>query len=99
MISYSKNSPYFTTSRDQGYLDILSVRDISSQTDDILWTVTKKYEHRPDLLAFDLYDDQGLWWVFSLRNKSILKDPVFDLNAGVKIYLPKLSTLRTTLGI
>jgi hypothetical protein len=34
-----------------------------------------------------------------MRNSSVIKDPVFDLVAGAKIYLPKLSTLRKDLGI
>jgi hypothetical protein len=34
-----------------------------------------------------------------MRNKRLLKDPVYDLRAGVKIYLPKLSTLKRSLGL
>jgi hypothetical protein len=99
MATYTKTSPYFTTEQTNGYLDVITFRDIPSQTDDILFTVTKNYEHRPDLLAYELYGDVGLWWVFAVRNKSIIKDPVFDLNAGLKIHLPKLSTIKTALGI
>lgn len=99
MATYTKTSPYFTTEQTNGYLDVVTFRDIPSQTDDILFTVTKNYEHRPDLLAYELYGDVGLWWVFAVRNKSIIKDPVFDLNAGLKIHLPKLSTIKTALGI
>ena len=99
MTKYSKTSPYFKTEVVNGYLDVMTFRDIPYEKDDILFEVTSTYEHRPDLLAYDLYKDQRLWWVFALRNKSILKDPVFDMNAGTKIYLPKLSTLKTSLGI
>lgn len=99
MATYTKTSPYFTTLQTNGYLDVMSYRDIPNQNDDILFTVTKNYEHRPDLLAYELYGDVGLWWVFAVRNKNIIKDPVFDLNAGLKIHLPKLSTIKTALGI
>lgn len=99
MAVYSKSSPYYTTVIANGYLDIINFRDIPSQTDDILFELTKKYEHRPDLLAFDLYNDVNLWWVFAVRNKGKIKDPVFDLVAGKKIYLPKISTLKQVLGI
>lgn len=99
MSKYSKTSPYFATDNSKGYLDIMTFRDFTKQDDDILWEVTKKYEHRPDLLAYHLYQDQNLWWVFAMRNSAILKDPVYDMLPGIKIHLPKLSTLRKDLGI
>jgi hypothetical protein len=33
-----------------------------------------------------------------MRNKEILKDPVYDMTAGTKIYLPKLSVINRVLG-
>jgi hypothetical protein len=96
---YSKTSPYFTTNVTGSYLDLLSLRDIPTQSDDILFTVTQQYSNRPDLLAYDLYSDANLWWVFAVRNKSIIKDPVFDMIPGQKIYLPKLSTINSILGL
>lgn len=99
MSNYSKTSPYFTTQIVNGYLDTMTFRDIPNERDDILFEVTATYENRPDLLAYDLYQDAKLWWVFSMRNKRLLKDPVYDLRAGVKIYLPKLSTLKRSLGL
>lgn len=99
MISYNKTSPYYATDSSNGYLDVMKFRDIPAETDDILFEVTSTYENRPDLLAYDLYSDVDLWWVFAVRNKSIIKDPTFDLVAGVKIYLPKLSSIKKSLGI
>jgi hypothetical protein len=52
-----------------------------------------------DLLAFDLYSDSRLWWVFAQRNPNSLPDPFFDFVVGVGIYIPKLSTLTQVLGI
>ncbi len=96
---YSKTSPYYKTSISNGYLDVITFRDIPNERDDILFEVTATYEHRPDLLAHDLYKDSKLWWVFAVRNKRTIKDPVYDLKPGVKIYLPKMSTLKSALGI
>jgi hypothetical protein len=96
---YNKTSVYYNTSITNGYLDVMSFRDIPNERDDILFEITSTYQNRPDLLAYDLYKDQNLWWVFSLRNKDVLKDPVFDMEPGTKIYLPKLSTLKRVLGI
>ena len=98
MTTYAKTSPYYNTSITNNYLDVINFRDIPIYRDDLLFQLTATYEHRPDLLAYDLYKDARLWWVFSVRNKSIIKDPVFDLVAGVKIYLPKASTLKQALG-
>ena len=99
MTSYSKTSPYFTTNDTGSHLDILNFRDIPEQADDILFVVTQQYTHRPDLLAYDLYSDVALWWVFAVRNKNVLKDPVYDMTAGQRIYLPKLTTIQAALGI
>lgn len=96
---YKKNSPYFKTSIVNGYLDVMSFRDLPYERDDILFEVTATYENRPDLLAYDIYNDPGLWWVFAIRNKRIIKDPIYDLKAGVKIYLPKISTIKSVLGV
>ena len=96
---YSKTSPYFITNLTGSYLDLLRLRDIPAQSDDILFTVTQQYSNRPDLLAYDLYSDATLWWVFAVRNKSVIKDPVFDMIPGQQIYLPKLSTINSVLGL
>jgi len=99
MTTYKKNSPYYTTEVVNGYLDTLNYRNIPAQSDDILFTVTKNYEHRPDLLAHDIYGDVGLWWVFVVRNSAVMSDPIFDMISGVKIYLPKITTINKALGL
>jgi len=98
MAIYSYRSPYYKTGIVNDYLDVLSFTNIPSQSDDILFEVTSLYQYRPDLLAYDLYKDTKLWWVFAIRNKDLIKDPIFDLKAGVKIYLPKLSVLNQVLS-
>lgn len=99
MIEYSNRSPYYATDVSKGYLDVMSWRTVPAESDDVTFTVTRGYEHRPDLLAFDIYGDVKLWWVFAARNPAILKDPVFDLVAGTMIYLPKMSSMKKVLGI
>lgn len=99
MSVYKGTSPYFRTSSDKGYLDVITYRSIPAEADDILFEVTKTYEYRPDLLAYDLYQDVNLWWVFAVRNNTVLKDPVYDLEAGIKIYLPKITTIKSALGL
>jgi hypothetical protein len=99
MSKYNRASPYATTEITGGYLDVINFRDIPPENDDLAFEVTNTYENRPDLLAYDLYSDVKLWWVFAVRNKNIIKDPVFDMTAGTKIYLPKLTTIKKYLGI
>ena len=100
MATYIGTSPWFNTPTQEGqYLDILNIRSIPAESDDVLVTIQPQYTHRPDLLAFDLYGDKELWWVFAQRNMEILKDPVFDLIAGIQIYVPKGDALARILGI
>lgn len=96
---YSKTSPYYRTGMYGNFLDVMSPRDFTKREDDVYYEIDKIYSSRPDLLAFDIYGDAGLWWVFSSRNPNVLRDPVFDFLPGVKIYLPKKSTLVQDLGL
>lgn len=95
---YSKLSPYVNTSMNRGYLDVLTFIDIPSETDDIQFSITSLYMHRPDLLAYDIYGDSQLWWVFAVRNKDVIKDPVYDFVPGQVIFLPKLETIKNAIG-
>ena len=96
--NYPKLSPYYTTPFNGSYLDIFTSRDIPAQADDVQYTVTSQYEYRPDLLAYQLYNNVDLWWVFAVRNANKIKDPIYDLYAGQTIYLPKITTLKKVLG-
>ncbi len=98
MATYASTSPYYLTQFTEFYLDQMVNRAIPRETDDILFQINQTYQHRPDLLAFDLYNDGTLWWVFYQRNPNTLIAPPWDFEAGKKIYLPKITTLRATLG-
>jgi hypothetical protein len=98
MSTYTSTSPYFQTSDTGSYLDIINFRNIPSLKDDVEYEILPQYQHRPDLLAYDLYGEVNLWWVFAVRNKDIIKDPVYDLVSGQKIKIPKLETLQRVLG-
>lgn len=91
---YSKTSPYYNTNIVGDYLDIIDFKNLPKEIDDVRFQITSQYEFRPDLLAYDLYGDSTLWWVFAVRNKDIIKDPLYDFFAGQTIYLPKKSTLK-----
>lgn len=100
MATYTKTSPWYKTQiTPSGELDILSIRAVPAEDDDILYEIEAQYNHRPDLLAFDLYGTPKLWWVFAQRNMDVIKDPIFDFEPGVKIYVPKSSSLKRTLQL
>lgn len=97
-VTYSSTSPYFLTNTDP-YLDILEYRAIPPMADDIIYKIQPQYQHKPHLLAYDLYSSIGLWWVFMVRNRNIIQDPIWDFVSGKEIYIPKLSTLKDALNI
>jgi hypothetical protein len=98
-VSYGMTSPYKNTPLFAGkFLDIMVPRELPKMPDDILFTVSKTYEYRPDKLAFDLYNDPNLWWVFAIRNKNSIVDPIWDFVTGTRIYLPQKSTVQRVLG-
>lgn len=99
MASYSKSSPWSTTPQNNLYLELLNIRPVPAETDDLIYTIENQYRHRPDLLAYDLYGNAKLWWVFVQRNMSVIKDPIYDFEPGIVIYIPKKSNLTKYLGV
>jgi hypothetical protein len=94
------SSPWYNTEIiNDRYLGILNIRSIPASDDDPLYVVQEQYTHRPDLLAFDMYGDFRLWWVFAQRNMDIIRDPVYDLEAGIEIYLPIAGNIKRYLGL
>lgn len=100
MARYDSNSPWGKTRViNSQYLGILDIKPVPAESDDIVYTIEPQYTYRPDLLAYDLYGDHKLWWVFAQRNMDTIKDPIFDLKSGVEIYLPQGPQLREVLGL
>jgi len=99
MAAYKPSSPWKDTPIENNYLTVLRIRPVSSEADDFLYTIEPQYTYRPDLLAFDLYGDPKLWWVFTQRNLDTIQDPIYDFVAGTKIYIPKGNSLKQILGL
>ena len=99
--NYNPASFYYSTpsfSNNQ-FLDLWNPRPIPKLASDLLFTIPPQYEYRPDLLAYDLYGNPTLSWVFAVRNPNTLIDPLWDFTADTQIYLPQKSTLQTVLSI
>ena len=98
-VTYSKTSPYARTNTYSFFLDIAEIPELPMDPSDVQYQIDAIYKNRPDLLAFDLYGNVGLWWVFSVRNPNVLQDPVFDFLPGAIIYIPKKETIQIALGV
>ena len=98
---YPATSPYTnTTYVENKYLDVMNFTPIPMNPSDVLYQLTEVYQYRPDMLAYDLYGDANLWWVFASRNPNALgPDPYFNFVSGLSIYIPTIDTLRVVLGI
>ena len=99
MAKYSKASVFSNTRQNNLYLELLTIRPVPAEADDFEYIIETQYRHRPDLLAYDLYGNAKLWWVFTQRNMDTLKDPIYDFKPGTAIFLPKKSNLQKFLGI
>ena len=97
-VTYRSDSPYANTQTYSYYLDVLTPRTIIPFKDDVLHTLTQVHEYRRDLLAFDLYGNSNLWWVFQARNPNTFEDAIWDFRVGTKFYIPKKGNIDTTLG-
>jgi hypothetical protein len=97
-IPYKKTSPYYNTPINTMYLDIWGERKIPEHPTDQLIEIEPKHEGRPDMLAFDLYGSTDYWWIFMVRNRNLIENPIYDLVAGLQIWVPQKNRLQTIIG-
>ena len=89
MATYGADSLYRDTQLNDQYLDVLDINNIDiDNTTTTNITIEEKYNEKPDLLAYDLYGNAKLWWVFGLFNQDELVDPILDFKTGIKINVP-----------
>jgi hypothetical protein len=98
-VSYKKASPYANTDIYGFFLDVANIPSIPIDPTDVGYQIDAIYKQRPDLLAYDLYGDSSLWWVFSVRNPNVLQDPIFDFQPGVIIFVPQKQNITASLGL
>jgi hypothetical protein len=98
-VAYQKTSPYYSTPTVGFYLDVWAGITIPPDITDALYQIDSAYNLRPDLLAWDMYKDTNLWWVFAVRNPDTILDPLIDFATGTVIYVPTITTVQRALGI
>tara|TARA_R110002074_G_scaffold397783_1_gene588652 strand:- start:2231 stop:2518 length:288 start_codon:yes stop_codon:yes gene_type:complete len=89
-VQYDADSVYKNTEIvDNKYLDVMEsvISDISVY-DLYSLTLLAKYNERPDVLAYDLFSNSNLWWIFAEFNQDLLKDPIMDFKSGLTIQVP-----------
>ncbi len=89
-IQYDTDSVYKNTNIvDNKYLDIMEpiISDVTIY-DLYSLTLESKYNERPDMLAYDLFSNANLWWIFAEFNQDLLKDPIIDFKSGLTIQVP-----------
>ena len=96
---YNNTSPYFLTPQTSWSLDIYVPRSVPKLDTDKKLILDKIYQHKPHLLAYDLYGDPRLWWVFIVRNKDVITDPIYDFVQGIEIYVTDKTALLSLLNV
>jgi len=89
-MKFRSDSMYRNTSIvNSKYLDIMNpVIDNPGNYTTREVTIESRYDQRPDLMAYDLYGNAKLWWVFAEFNPDELNDPIVDFNTGKTIVVP-----------
>lgn len=94
-VNYDPSSPYYGTQQTSWFLSNMTYRSIPRDgTDIFLPSLATKYENRPDLLSYDQYGTPNFWWVFMVVNGDLIKDPIYDMKAGMGLYVPTVARLN-----
>src|SRR5574343_798529 len=94
----SNTSPYANTPQTDWYIGRYVHRSIAATSNDGILVIDPSYQYRPDKLSNDLYGSPVYWWVFSVRNPSVIRDPIWDMTVGKTIYTPSVDAIRSLSG-
>jgi hypothetical protein len=97
--TYTTTSPYYNTQKWGQFLDVWQGVIINPDVSDAIYQIDPPYNLRPDLLAYDMYGDSNLWWVFAVRNPDTLIDPLYNFVAPTIIYVPTKAVVYNALGL
>ncbi|GEM_PF-5027871 len=87
-MAYKKTSHLSQTAIVNGYTSVYTPPFSPDYTKTNEFTITQKFNKRPDLLAYELYDDAAYWWIFAVYNRNQILDPINDFTLGTKILVP-----------
>ena len=78
--------------RKQYYINIV-FPDIPPTSEDTY--IISSYEDRLDLLAYDYYGDERLWWVISRANPDVTRRDSFFIKMGVQVRIPDANIIES----
>lgn len=97
-LNYSQYSPYAKT-KQTWYLDYNLPRNIPPADTDDFYTIPAKYNEQPWRLAYELYGNERLYYIFALLNPDLLQDdPIYNFVTGLVIRVPSNQRLQTYLA-
>lgn len=97
LMKYSSASAYIATPQSSWYLDNLVLRDIQNDPTDRFVTIENKYDQRPYNMAHDIYGSKDYWWVFMVMNLDVIRDPIYDFRAGLRLRIPAKERLLSNI--
>lgn len=88
MVNFDRDSFYERTDNSGQYLGYYIPNNMPYDSTDYYMVIPTKYDLKPGGMANELYGDPQLLWVFSVFNREIIIDPLFDFRAGTIIRVP-----------
>lgn len=86
-----------TKTRDnEDFLVLRKPLELEEAEGDVFVTITQDLTKRPDLIADKAYGNRALWWAIYEFNE--VTDPMFDLQPGRILRIPKLERLLAAIG-
>jgi hypothetical protein len=87
-MAYKNTSHLRKTPITNGYTELYNPAVIPDFNNSSVFEITQKYDKRPDILAYDLYNEPKFWWLFAVYNKNSIVDPINDFTIGKRINVP-----------
>lgn len=97
MTTFDSKSFYKKTDNDGFFLENYEPINLPYHSSDYYMVIPTEYDLKPGMLAYKLYGSAQLLWVFSVYNRDVITDPLFDFRAGIIIRVPTKDRLSTLL--
>lgn len=92
LTSYSNKSFLKNAEFKNFYLGVNKLPKISL-TKSKMVVVPPECENRIDLFSYQQYGSSRLWWIIALANADTIRDPIWDFQSGMTVYVPVDSVL------
>lgn len=90
---YSQYSPYAKV-KQTWYLGYNLPAGMAPADSDTLYEIPPVYNEQPWRLAYELYGEERMYYLFALLNPNELADPIYDFKTGVTIRVPSIQRVQ-----